>query len=161
VRRFTGSRWLAAGGIPPATTFLGEGPPAVDRAAWRIRLHGAVRFPATYDLAALQALGTERRTAVLDCTSGWAMESDWDGIGLGRLLAFAEPSPAARRVIVRSATGWAASIGLAEAADCLLATAVAGASLPLGNGAPVRLVVPGRRGLDWVKWVSEIQVMTD
>jgi DMSO/TMAO reductase YedYZ molybdopterin-dependent catalytic subunit len=33
-------------------------------------------------------------------------------------------------------------------------------SLPAANGAPCRLVVPGRRGLDWVKWVSEIQVMS-
>ncbi|HWC66573.1 MAG TPA: hypothetical protein VG478_00780, partial [Acidimicrobiales bacterium] len=27
-RRFTGSRWLPAGGIPPVTTFFGEGTPA-------------------------------------------------------------------------------------------------------------------------------------
>ena len=29
-RRFTGSRWLPAGGIPPATTFYGEPTPTVD-----------------------------------------------------------------------------------------------------------------------------------
>ena len=57
VRRFTGSRWLTAGGIPPATTFFGEGPPPVDLAAWRVRVHGAVRVPATYDLAALTRSG--------------------------------------------------------------------------------------------------------
>ncbi|MEX1172584.1 MAG: hypothetical protein WEG56_08225 [Chloroflexota bacterium] len=27
----------------------------------------------------------------------------------------------------------------------------------LMSGAPVRLVVPSRRGLDWVKWVTEIR----
>ena len=161
VRRFTGSRWLPAGGIPPATTFFGEGPPAVDPAAWRVRVHGAGRSPATYDLTGLAALGVERRTAVLDCTSGWAIETDWEGVALGRLLAVAEAVPMARRVLVRSATGWTASLGLEEAAGCLLATAVAGAPLPLANGSPVRLVVPGRRGLDWVKWVDEIEVRTD
>jgi len=73
----------------------------------------------------------------------------------------ADPSAGAGRVLVKSATGWTASLGLAEAADCLLATAVAGVPLPLGNGFPVRLVVPGRRGLDWVKWVTEVEVRTD
>jgi DMSO/TMAO reductase YedYZ molybdopterin-dependent catalytic subunit len=30
--------------------------------------------------------------------------------------------------------------------------------LPAGNGAPLRLVAPDRRGLDWVKWVDRIEV---
>jgi DMSO/TMAO reductase YedYZ molybdopterin-dependent catalytic subunit len=61
-------------------------------------------------------------------------------------------------VTIRSATGWTASIPLADAAACLLATDVAGEPLPLANGAPVRLVAPNRRGLEWVKWVREVVV---
>ena len=30
--------------------------------------------------------------------------------------------------------------------------------LPADNGAPVRLVAPGRRGLDWIKWLESIEV---
>jgi DMSO/TMAO reductase YedYZ molybdopterin-dependent catalytic subunit len=48
---------------------------------------------------------------------------------------------------------------MAEARPALLATAVAGEPLGIGNGAPVRLVVPDRRGLDWVKWVTEVEVV--
>ena len=40
VRRFTGSRWLPAGGVPPTTTFLGEGAPDLDALAWRLHVHG-------------------------------------------------------------------------------------------------------------------------
>jgi DMSO/TMAO reductase YedYZ molybdopterin-dependent catalytic subunit len=40
----------------------------------------------------------------------------------------------------------------------LLATEVAGQPLPVGNGAPCRLVAPDRRGLEWVKWVTEVEV---
>jgi DMSO/TMAO reductase YedYZ molybdopterin-dependent catalytic subunit len=40
----------------------------------------------------------------------------------------------------------------------VLATGVAGGDLPLANGAPCRLVVSDRRGLDWVKWVAEVVV---
>jgi DMSO/TMAO reductase YedYZ molybdopterin-dependent catalytic subunit len=40
-------------------------------------------------------------------------------------------------------------MSLEEARGTLLATGVAGTDLPAGNGAPCRLVVPNRRGLDW------------
>ena len=33
-----------------------------------------------------------------------------------------------------------------------------GTPLPADNGAPVRLVAPGRRGLDWIKWLASIEV---
>lgn len=158
-RRFTGSRWLPRGGIPPATTFLGEGTPAIDTGAWRLTVRGAVARPLTLDLAALHALGLERRAVVLDCTSGWAHETDWDGVPLGRLLDAAGVAASGGPVVVRAMTGWGASLGLDEARGCLLATGVAGQPLPAANGAPARLVVPNRRGLDWVKWVSEIEVL--
>jgi DMSO/TMAO reductase YedYZ molybdopterin-dependent catalytic subunit len=59
---------------------------------------------------------------------------------------------------VRSVTGWSTVLDADEARLALLATAVSGAPLPLLNGAPCRLVVPGRRGLDWVKWVDEVSL---
>jgi DMSO/TMAO reductase YedYZ molybdopterin-dependent catalytic subunit len=61
--------------------------------------------------------------------------------------------------VVTSVTGWGTALALEEAPRALLATGVAGQALPAGNGAPCRLVVPDRRGLDWVKWVSEIRVI--
>ena len=157
-RRFTGSRFLPSGGIPPATTFFGEGPPPVDRASWRVSIDGLVGRRTTLDLAGLRALGETDAVAVLDCTSGWAVETTWRGVPLRRVLDAVGADPLARGVVIRSATGWSSSLTAAEAADCLLATSVAGTDLPVANGAPVRLVVPSRRGLDWVKWVSEVSV---
>ena len=55
-----------------------------------------------------------------------------------------------------SVTGWTATLTMDEARRAFLATGVAGVDLPAGNGAPCRLVVPDHRGLDWVKWVTEI-----
>jgi DMSO/TMAO reductase YedYZ molybdopterin-dependent catalytic subunit len=79
-------------------------------------------------------------------------------VRLGRVLDAASPSAAARHVTVRSATGWYARLPLDEARKALLATSVAGQRLPHGNGAPCRLVAPDRRGLEWVKWVTEVEV---
>ena len=157
-RRFTGSRWLADGGIPPPTTFYGEGTPAIDLDRWRLRITGRVTAPLELNLADLAALGVEEREAVLDCTSGWVMRTGWRGTPLSAVLDAAGADADATFVKVRSVTGWMVPLERSELADALLATHVAGEPLPVGNGAPVRLVAPGRRGLDWVKWVGEIEV---
>jgi hypothetical protein len=157
-RRFTGSRELPAGGIPPTTTFFGEPTPAIDLATWRVSVTGLVGRPRSWSLAELDSLGTTDLSAILDCTSGWWIETGWRGVPLGAVLEATAVSPAARRVTVRSVTGWSAELPLGEAKGCLLATGVAGEPLPAGNGAPLRLVVPDRRGLDWVKWVDRIEV---
>jgi Oxidoreductase molybdopterin binding domain len=157
-RRFTGSRWLPRDGIPPSTTFFGEGVPTIASGQWRLAVHGRVARPASYTMAELQAIAHSELVAVLDCTSGWAVETTWAGIPTAAVLAAAGPAPDASRVEIRSVTGWGAGLSLAEANRTLLATHVAGEPLPPGNGAPCRLVVPERRGLDWVKWVTEIEV---
>lgn len=157
-RRFTGSRELPAGGIPPTTTFLGEPTPEIDLAGWRLGVAGGVETARSWTLADLEALGATDLTAILDCTSGWFIETGWRGIPLAAVLDASGPRPAARRVTVRSVTGWTAVLPLDEARGCLLATAVAGVPLPLANGAPLRLVAPDRRGLDWVKWVDRVEV---
>ncbi len=158
VRRFTGSRWLPAGGVPPVTTFFGEGTPAIDHGAWRLRVAGRVRQPASLTIDDLERLGRDETSAVLDCTSGWALETTWRGVALGRILELAIVDDSAGAVTVRSVTGWYAHLPLDEARRALLATHVAGERLPAGNGAPVRLVAPDRRGLEWVKWVDEVEV---
>jgi hypothetical protein len=161
VRRFTGSRWLPDGGIPPPTTFFGESVEPLDLAAWRLRVSGAVQRPLELRLEELVALARDAGDtddAVLDCTGGWALRTTWRGVRLARVLDAAGASGDAGAVTVRSLTGWYARMPVAEARGALLATQVAGQALPHGNGAPCRLVAPDRRGLEWVKWVTEIEV---
>jgi DMSO/TMAO reductase YedYZ molybdopterin-dependent catalytic subunit len=150
-RRFTGSRWLPAGGVPPPTTFFGEPAPAIDRASWRLHVGGR-----SLALGDLRAMGETSVTAVLDCTSGWALETDWQGVPLATVLQAAGIGPDTD-VLVRSVTGWGAQVAPDDVDGCLLAWGCAGDDLPAANGAPLRLVAPGRRGLDWVKWVASIE----
>ena len=157
-RRFTGSRWLPSGGIPPPTTFYGEGTPTVDIGTWRLEVvTPATVEPTPWSLPDIHALGEDDLSAVLDCTSGWAIETAWRGVPLARLLGRAAETERGS-VRVTSITGWATILTMAEAREGFLATGVAGGELPVANGAPCRLVIPRRRGLDWVKWVAEIRV---
>ena len=70
---------------------------------------------------------------------------------LTRLL----PGGTTGSVTVVSATGYVRRLPMTD--QLLLATAVGGAPLTPEHGSPVRLVVPGRRGYHWVKWVVRIE----
>ena len=87
------------------------------------------------------------------------MATSWSGVPLRAVLDAAGVASDTRSVLVRSTTGWATSLGRDDVDRALLATGVAGGPLPIGSGAPCRLVVPDRRGLDWVKWVAEVEVV--
>jgi DMSO/TMAO reductase YedYZ molybdopterin-dependent catalytic subunit len=85
------------------------------------------------------------------------MRTTWRGVPLRAVLEAAGARDA-QRVAIHSATGWMVRLASDELDGALLATRVAGQLLPAGNGAPVRLVAPRRRGLDWIKWVERIEV---
>lgn len=58
-------------------------------------------------------------------------------------------------------TGYRWSLPIEEAEDALLATHVGGERLSHGHGAPARLVAPDRRGFQWVKWVTRVEVRSE
>ncbi len=150
-RRATGSYEVASGQpqLMPNTSWLLDRVPAIDPAAWRVTVAsgGTVR---KWSLAELSAFD-DRVTAIIDCTGGWWSEQIWTGVRLARLL----PPGATGSVEVTSATGYSRRLPLTD--DLLLAVEVAGQPLSQGHGAPARLVVPGRRGFHWVKWVEQVE----
>lgn len=134
--------------FPVATQWMFDSVPEIDPAAWRLEVAG--RRWSYAELARFQ----DRVTATLDCTGGWYSEQMWEGVWLSRLL----PSGAGARASlnVRSTTGYSRRFAIDDAPRLLLAMRVAGNPLSAGNGFPGRLVVPGRRGFTWVKWVVAI-----
>ncbi len=159
-RRFTGSRAVGdlAGNAFPATSWVADRPRPLAPADWTLVVGGHVArpFPATYD----DLTHDETMEATLDCTGGFASTHIWQGMRVGTLLDRAEVRDDARWVRFRSVTGYRWSLPLAEAYDALLATHIEDEPLSHDHGAPLRLVAPGRRGFQWVKWIVAVDVLT-
>ena len=159
-RRFTGSyeRGSFAGndGFPP-TSWVADRPRALDSPDFRVRIDGLVERPLS--LSATELDGGDDVDALLDCTSGWYSRQRWSGTRLDRLLARAGARGEAAHIRVVSHTGYRWSFPLDDARSLLLATHVGDDPLSHGHGAPVRLVAPGRRGFQWVKWVVRIELI--
>ncbi len=67
--------------------------------------------------------------------------------------------PDARFVSFISVTSYRWSLPLEEARTALLATHLNDEALSHEHGFPLRLVAPGRRGFEWVKWITRVEVL--
>jgi hypothetical protein len=149
-RRFTGSHEVGSHdpAAMPTVVWLDDRRPADTSAeAWPLVVAG--------EPLPIAALWERVRpvTATLDCTGGWWSEQTWDAVSLRELL----PQGQGRSVKVESATGYFRLLSHGALDDAFLAVGYGGEPLRPGHGAPVRLVVPGRRGPWWVKWVTSVE----
>jgi DMSO/TMAO reductase YedYZ molybdopterin-dependent catalytic subunit len=157
-RRFTGSYESGsfAGNAFPTTSWVADSPRPISARSYRLRVGGLVERELTLPLIELRAF--DELIATLDCTGGFYSTQRWLGVRLGRVIDEAGARPNARHVSVISRTGYRWSFALSDARELLLATHVGADPLSHEHGAPVRLVVPGARGFQWVKWVASIEL---
>ena len=160
-RRFTGSREMGsyAGNVYPTTSWVADAPRPLDTQTWRLSLGGAVITPRDFSYDELAAAG-DALEATLDCTGGFYSTQHWRGISIGRLLDQVALHKDAGYVSFISVTSYRWSLPLEEARTALLATHIDGEPLSHDHGFPLRLVAPGRRGFEWVKWITRIEVLS-
>ena len=160
-QRFTGSREQGsyAGNAFPTSSWVADQPRQIDAQSWRLSLGGAVNTPRDFSYDELVSAGDELE-ATLDCTGGFYSTQRWRGIRIGRLLDEAALLTEARYVSFVSVTSYRWSLPLDEARSALLATHSGEDSLSHEHGFPLRLVAPGRRGFEWVKWITRVEVLT-
>ena len=160
-RRFTGS--VEAGSFAanafPTTSWVADNPRPIGLDSYRLRIAGLVDHELALPLTELAA--RDEIIAVLDCTGGFYSAQRWRGIRLDRVVDRAAAQASAHHVRVVSITGYRWGFALQDVHELLLATHVGGEALSHEHGAPVRLVVPGARGFEWVKWVERIELHAD
>jgi DMSO/TMAO reductase YedYZ molybdopterin-dependent catalytic subunit len=160
--RFTGSRESGsyAGNAFPTSSWVADAPRPINAQTWRLSLGGAIGTPREFSYDELIAAG-DTLEATLDCTGGFYSTQRWHGINIGRLLDQVAIHADARYVSFISVTSYRWSLPMEEARAALLATHIDEEPLSHEHGFPLRLVAPGRRGFEWVKWTTRIEVLTE
>ena len=163
-------------------------PTAVDLATWRLRVHGLVdrplelsmedlktKFPPTRVVAANQCSGNSRgrfspRVLGGQWGDGAMGNAEWVGVRMREILAAAGVRSGAVQVTFDgldkpafpTVPDFVKSLDvprIMDDPDVIVAYQMNGQPLPMLNGFPARLVVPGWYATYWVKNLSEIEVI--
>ena len=159
---------------PPITdlthffVFNSGGIPGIDE-SWRLKVDGAVATPLSLDLPAIKQYPATTEMATLECyipggTTLLVGNAVWTGVSLKALIEAAGPLPEANSVRFYAVDGYLSgdfSLKTILSSDALiLAYEMNGQTLPLNQGYPLRLVVPGAGGFNWAQWVRQIEITT-
>ncbi len=161
-------------------------PTSVDASTHRIKVSGAVQRELSLSLADLAKMPTVEIPAVNQCSgnsrgffvprvaggewgNGAMGNARWTGVRLRDILARAGLQASAKQVQFHGLDGpvlpqtpafrKSLDVDVANGSDILVAYLMNGRPMPLLNGFPVRLIVPGWYATYWVKMLSQITVL--
>ena len=161
-------------------------PTTVDPRTWRLKVHGEVEKPLELSLDDLKGMKTTRLAAVCQCSgnsraffephvpgaqwrNGGMSNARWTGVPLRDVLALAKPQAKSVDVVFSAldragppgVPDFTKSLSMDQIAQTepLLAYEMNDRPLPLLNGFPLRLVIPGWYATYWVKALSDLEVL--
>ena len=134
---------------------------------YRLSVGGLVAHPLSLSLDELRALPHRTQITRHDCVEGWSVIGKWTGVQLSQVLEMAQPTSAARYVIFRcydtmdDGNEYYESLGFEDAyhPQTILAWELNGKTLPIPNGAPLRLRVPRQLGYKMAKYLRRIDLV--
>jgi DMSO/TMAO reductase YedYZ molybdopterin-dependent catalytic subunit len=135
---------------------------------WALRVEGLVDKPAAFSLASLRAMPSRTQITRHDCVEGWSAIGKWTGVPLSTVLGLVHPRPAARFVVFHCAdpmkydgVRYYESIDLQDAyhPQTILAYALNGRTLPVKNGAPLRVRIERQLGYKMAKYIMRIELV--
>jgi len=112
----------------------------------------------------LGRFAAHRVNAVLECAgntpgAGGVSNGRWEGVALAEILRSAKPLGSARYVNLHGADEYSRSVPIEDVNEYgLLATRLDGLPLSRVHGFPWRVFLPGRYGMDSVKWIDRIEL---
>lgn len=129
-------------------------------------MSGVVEREATWSLDDLRAMPQVTRRIDLHCVTRWSsLGVEFTGVPLSALLDECRPLASARFVsfVAHSDRDHSTSLPLSvlQEADALIVFTVDGQPLSSEHGGPVRVVVPGRYFYKSLKWLAQIELLTE
>ena len=164
--------------------------PKLDPSSWRLNVVGLVDRPLSLSLRDLVKMPSEAQFVTLECAGngrsllsprvngeqwnfGAVSTAEWTGVPLAEVLDRAGVKADAREVVFRGADSGkldlssepirferSLSVNDAHRCEALLAYAMNGDVLPIQHGYPLRLIVPAWYAVASVKWLTEIDVIS-
>jgi DMSO/TMAO reductase YedYZ molybdopterin-dependent catalytic subunit len=136
--------------------------PIIDQTKYRLIIDGEVKNTLNLSMADIQALPLTSMIIRHVCVEGWAAIVQWAGVRLRELIALAQPQSNVKYVYFKSADGYYSSWDIASAShpQTLLAYQKNGETLPVENGAPLRLASPVKLGYKQSKWVTQVTLVS-
>jgi DMSO/TMAO reductase YedYZ molybdopterin-dependent catalytic subunit len=165
--------------------------PKLDQSSWRLKVGGLVERPLSLSLRDLVKMPSQSWFVTLECAGngrsmlnprvngeqwnlGAVSTAEWTGVPLLEVLDRADVKVGAREVVFRGADSGkldassesirferSLSLDDARGSEALLAYAMNGEALPIQHGYPLRLIVPSWYAVASVKWLTEIDVISE
>lgn len=138
-------------------------------ADYRLKVGGLVERPRSFSLTEIRSLPSRTQTTRHDCVEGWSAIAKWKGARLSMLLEEVQPKPTARYVVFHCAdpmeedgsSPYYESIDMEDAfhPQTILAYELNDETLPVANGAPLRLRIERQLGYKMAKYVMRIELV--
>jgi DMSO/TMAO reductase YedYZ molybdopterin-dependent catalytic subunit len=136
---------------------------------WALQVDGLVERPTKLTLAQLRQLPSRTQITRHDCVEGWSAIGKWTGVPLHEVLALVRPKPQARYIVFHCADpmeedgtrNYYESVDMEDGyhPQTILAYELNGATLPIANGAPIRVRVERQLGYKSAKYIMRIELV--
>jgi len=135
-------------------------PPHVDIAKYILTVDGLVDKPLALSYDAILKYPTVTDVVLLICPGAFVDNAKWTGVPVTTILAKAGLKPEASQVTFYAMDGYEQTFSIKDVQQngVFLAYKVNGQILPKEHGYPIRLVMKGKYGSNWVKWVNHIEI---
>jgi len=140
-------------------------------ADYRFRVAGLVENPLEFTLDQLRNMPSQSQVTRHDCVEGWSCIAKWTGTRLGPILDMAKPKATARFVVYHCFDSMGGGLSgpevYYESSDLIdayhpqtiLAYGLNNQTLPVSNGAPVRVRIERALGYKQPKYVHTIELV--
>jgi DMSO/TMAO reductase YedYZ molybdopterin-dependent catalytic subunit len=144
---------------------------AANFADYRLRISGLVENELAFSLEELRNMPAQSQITRHDCVEGWSCIAKWSGTRLGPLLDQAKPKAGARFIVYHCYDTMGGGLSGPEAyyessdlidgyhPQTILAYGLNNETLPVSNGAPIRVRIERALGYKQPKYVHTIELV--